>query len=58
METDDHVLGCAAVWAVAILSAALFFVLCLLNQYRNNVKANKKNRKDQKESFYDCKHGV
>lgn len=52
METDGDVLG------GGLLSAMLFILTYLLNQYRNNVKANEKDDKDQKERLNCCEHGM
>ncbi len=45
-------------WVGGLLSAMLFILTYLLNQYRNNVKANEKDDKDQKERLNCCEHGM
>ncbi len=45
-------------WVGGLLSAMLFILTYLFNQCRNNVKANEKHHKNQKESFYCCEHGM
>ncbi|HAE6901687.1 TPA_asm: hypothetical protein G4L32_000788 [Salmonella enterica subsp. diarizonae serovar 50:z:z52] len=45
-------------WVGGLLSAMLFILTYLLNQYRNNVKANEKDDKDQKERLNCCEYGM